>query len=74
MPLSPPNTTTVSKYPPKRGQETIATDSDTFSSAEAYYEEGRFYKINGKDVAADENVPVTVMTRHPLAGFTRPMT
>lgn len=51
----------------------ITIDSDPFSSAEAYLVEARLNKKKGKDVAKDDDVPVTVTPRHPLAGFTRPV-
>lgn len=52
----------------------LTTDNDLFSSANAYHVEARLYKINVKDVAGSEDVPVIVALRHPLTGFTRPMT
>lgn len=32
------------------------------------------YKVKGKEFADEEHVPVKVPIRHPLAGFTRPVT
>lgn len=57
------------------GEQGILTaDDDPFSSVKAYHAETRFYKMKGKEVGNDEDVPVTVPIRHPLVGFTRLMT
>lgn len=55
-------------------QGTITADNYPFSSIEPYHAEARSDKVKGKDVTGDEDAPVTVPTRHPLARFTRQVT
>lgn len=58
------------KYLLRRGQRTIIVDNDSFWSVEAYHAEAQLYKIRGKEVANEEDVPVRVPIRHLLARFT----
>lgn len=45
-----------------------------FSSVEAYHSKHNFIKVKGKELVGDEDVPVSVLIRHPLTGFIRPVT
>lgn len=67
--IRPFNIPPVVKYPLRSEQGTITADNDLFSSVEAL-----FYKMMGNEVAKVEDVPITVLIKHPLVGFTRPMT
>lgn len=49
-------------------------DNDPFSTIKTYHVESRFYKVNGKGKSNGTDVPITIPVRHPLAGFTRPLT
>lgn len=49
-------------------------DYDPFSNVEAYYAKAQFYKVKAKGKADDEDVSVVILIRHPLVGFTQPVT
>lgn len=62
------------KYPLRRTQGTITADNDHFSTVETYHVDSRIYKANGKGKADNADIPTVITDRHPLAGFTHPMT
>lgn len=62
------------KYPLRETQGTITTDNDSFSTIETYHADCQFYKANGKGKVNYADVSSTISVRHPLAGFTRPIT
>lgn len=58
-----------------RGAEGIITaDNDPFSSIEACYAKFRSYQAKGKGKIDETDVLVTIPIRHPLVGFTCPIT
>lgn len=62
------------KYPLRGAHGTITTDNDPFSTVETYHAESQFYKANGKRKADQVDIPTTILVKHPLAGFARPIT
>lgn len=70
----PPHTIWCIKYPLRGGQGAVTADNDPFLSDEAYHAKARFYMVKGKDMAGDEDVPITGAIRHPLAGLSRLVT
>lgn len=58
----------------RRAQWIITAVNDPFSVVETYHAESRFYKANGKGKVDDVDIPTTITVRHPLTGFTHPIT
>lgn len=67
-----PSTYNLVKYPLRQGQGILTADNVPFQMPMLI--RPKHGSTNAKDVAGNEDVPVTVALGHPLARFTRPVT